>query len=179
MSIPQNTLRKPRPVTTLLGSADFQERLKHELGLTIHHQVSQTSVGHPLLYSFQQLVGGLPSLARLPGAKSAPINAQLAGTCRPQGVSKVVCPHTDFTRPMGSQIWPFGVGLTQKRRPPPTGYTWGRLNTQILVAVPLALTVNPHNSDIPWMSLAPLDVFKVFKNHRGIWRVSPTIEIPN
>lgn len=55
-----------------------------------------------------------------------------------KGVTEGVRPCANFTRSMGSQIWPYALGQHRKD---------GRLYTGVMAAVPLALTLKPHNSD--------------------------------
>lgn len=61
-----------------------------------------------------------------------------------------------FTWPMQIQLWLcWGESSMQERWHPTTGCTGGGLNTEILVAVPSVLTLEPYNSVFPCIFLAP------------------------
>lgn len=58
----------------------------------------------------------------------------------------------------GPRFDPLKMGSTQENWSLPIGYTWGRLHTRITMAVHRSLALKPHNSNLPCMSPALLEL---------------------
>ena len=79
----------------------------------------------------------------------------------PQAVRQLgVARSHGVTRLMQTQTWLCGGEVSpQERRYQPVDYVGGGLNTVTIVTAPPALTLKPHSSVFPCMSLAPLSHF--------------------
>lgn len=119
--------------------------------MTCHWKVSRTLWDHCCCNVSCSLQGGTGS----PGAERALGDATLS-RCNKVPGNYQGDGQTNLLDQCGLRFGPVHEYSTQKRWCPPVGYTRGGLNTGILVAVSLSLSLKTHNLIFPCVPLAPL-----------------------